>query len=326
MHQLRQNRTCWPIWEPAGTPPPAWPGWPEGKRFALVLTHDVELNYGVSRCGQLANLEEERGFRSAFAFVPRRYKTPETLRHTLTKRGFEVMVHGLYHDGKEYHSRKVFEQRRAAINDFLTRWDTRGFASPSTHHNLPWISELNIDYDISTYDTDPFEPHPCGTGRIFPYWVQSPTGEGHGFVEMPYTLPQDFTLFILMREQTNEIWRKKLDWIAQKGGMALVKTHPDYMAFHEADKRRDRFPVDFYTEFLDYARARYGKEVWSALPSEVARYWRSLCFTDAGVSNVIPPRETLCTTCRQALIAGWLNHYQPNSSQVRPPQETQVHR
>ena len=52
-----------------------------------------------------------------------------------------------------------------------------------------------------------------------------------GYVELPYTLPQDSTLFLLLREKTNGIWKTKLDWIAQHGGMALLNTHPDYMRF-----------------------------------------------------------------------------------------------
>jgi len=33
-----------------------------------------------------------------------------------------------------------------------------GFSLPSMHHNLEWIGELDIEYDASTFDTDPFEP------------------------------------------------------------------------------------------------------------------------------------------------------------------------
>src|SRR6516164_8618023 len=38
-----------------------------------------------------------------------------------------------------------------------------------------------------------------------------------GYVELPYTLPQDSTLFILLGEKTTNIWQRKLDWIAQHG-------------------------------------------------------------------------------------------------------------
>ena len=30
---------------------------------------------------------------------------------------------------------------------------------------------LNIAYDASTFDTDPFEPQPDGVNTIFPFWV-----------------------------------------------------------------------------------------------------------------------------------------------------------
>ena len=68
------------------------------------------------------------------------------------------------------------------------------------YHNLDWTQSLNVTYDASTFDTDPFEPHPDGLGTIFPKWI-SANGTGKGYVELPYTLPQDFTLFVLMREE-----------------------------------------------------------------------------------------------------------------------------
>ncbi|HUH66686.1 MAG TPA: hypothetical protein VLZ07_09635, partial [Syntrophales bacterium] len=40
----------WPIDEQASHPPQGWTGWPDGKRFALVLTHDVETVKGMRRC------------------------------------------------------------------------------------------------------------------------------------------------------------------------------------------------------------------------------------------------------------------------------------
>jgi hypothetical protein len=304
---VQQNQHCWPTWKAAGVQPPSWPGWPGGKRFALVLTHDVETGVGVSRCEALASLEKNRGFRSAFAFVPLRYQTPERLRRILVDEGFEIMVHGLYHDGKDFRDRQTFEKRRGPMNDFLRSWETRGFATPSMLHDLSWISELDVDYAISTYDIDPFEVQSCQFGRIFPFWVQPPGGERDGFVELPYTLPQDFTMFVLLREKSNAIWRQKLDWIADKGGMALIKTHPDYMSFDASDKQADRYPVDLYTDFLDYVRERYGNEVWLARPSEAARFWREIRVE--GARNVLATQGALCPICCRARAEGYFRDY-----------------
>lgn len=303
-----QARGQWPIGEQLSTPPPGWPGWPDGKKFALVLTHDVELDYGVSQCDRLAALEEERGFRSTFAFVPQRYRTPDRLRQGLVERGFSIMVHDLNHDGKLFLTREIFEQRKPLIDDFLASWNTRGFASGAALHNLSWISELDIDYSISTYDWDPFEPQGCSLGRIFPLWVQDPKSE-RGFVELPYSLCQDFTLFILLGEQTTQLWREKLDWIAQHGGMALIKTHPDYMFFQQDQRAADRYPARLYAEFLDYVNANYRDVAWLAKPSEVASYWRELGGLHSTNAPEIPSRETFCTTCRQAYNESWLQQY-----------------
>ena len=95
-------RNCWPIDKNACTPPVGWTGWPDQKRFALVLTHDVETEKGHNRCKELMMFEKKMGFRSSFNFVPRDYNVSPELRNYLTINGFEVGVHGLKHDGSLY--------------------------------------------------------------------------------------------------------------------------------------------------------------------------------------------------------------------------------
>src|SRR3569832_266715 len=62
----------WPIDPKSGTMPPNWPGWPDGKKFAFVLTHDVEGSKGYERVERLMAVEQKHGFRSVFNFVPER--------------------------------------------------------------------------------------------------------------------------------------------------------------------------------------------------------------------------------------------------------------
>ena len=208
----------------------SWSGWPEGKEFALVLTHDVERERGVEKCLQLAALEEELGFRSSFNFVPKGYKDSPDLRGELVRRGFEVGVHGLFHDGRLFESKREFQRRAPHINAYLADWNAVGFRAPTMQRRFEWMHVLNIEYDTSSFDTDPFEPQPDGAGTIFPFFVTHPSSQRR-FVELPYTLPQDFLLFVLMRRQNIDIWKAKLAWIVKVGGMALLDTHPDYMYF-----------------------------------------------------------------------------------------------
>lgn len=262
----------WPIDPAAGSTPPQWPGWPHGKRFAFILTHDVEGARGAMRVESLMEVEERHGFRSCFNFVPKGgYEVNEELRTNLDRRGFEVGVHGLTHDGKLYRSKRAFASKAVHIRRVLEDWNACGFRSPLMQHRLAWLHQIRCEYDSSTFDTDPFEPQPDGVGTIFPFWVQGIDSDG--FVELPYTLVQDFTLFKVLQEQGIEIWKKKLDWIAEHGGMALLNTHPDYMCFG-GEEARDEYPVSQYEELLRYVREKYEGEYWAAQPREVARYYR----------------------------------------------------
>lgn len=261
----------WPIDPQSGAKPPGWPGWPEGKQFAVILTHDVEGTKGLSRVPRLMDLEVRHGFRSSFNFVPEgEYSVPADLPASLIQQGFEVGVHGLEHDGKLYASKREFAAKAKRIQKYLLEWKARGFRSPLMQHKLSWLHMLGVEYDASTFDTDPFEPEPDGVGTIFPFWVPGPNGSG--FVELPYTLPQDFTLFVVLREPTIEVWKKKLDWVAERGGMALLNTHPDYMCFNGAQSK-DEFPVRLYEEFLSYLREKYEGKYWSVNPREVSQFY-----------------------------------------------------
>jgi glycosyltransferase involved in cell wall biosynthesis len=263
----------WPIDPKAGVTPPNWPGWPGDKNFALVLSHDVEGKKGLSRVEKLMELELKYGFRSCFNFVPEgEYRVPTALREKLISAGFEVGLHGLEHDGKLYASRQKFANKATRIRAYARQWHADGFRSPLMQHRLGWLHALNMEYDASTFDTDPFEPEPDGVGTVFPFWVRPI--QGKGYVELPYTLVQDFTLFVVLRNKTIDIWKKKLDWIVEQRGMALLNTHPDYMAF-EDKVERDEYPAARYEEFLKYVRSKYDDSAWAVLPRQVSRHYTS---------------------------------------------------
>ena len=91
------------------------------------------------------------------------------------------------------------------------------------------------------------------------------------YVELPYTLPQDSTLFLLLGEDTPDIWKRKLDWVAERGGMALINVHPDYLCFDQSSNSRV-YPARLYAEFLDYAKSKHGGRYWHALPRDIAKF------------------------------------------------------
>jgi hypothetical protein len=231
--------------------------WPDDSKCAFVLTHDIETGDGQAFVREIADLEESLGFRSSFNFVPERYPLDLELMQELRERDFEIGVHGLKHDGKLFRSRETFMQRVGRINDYLNEFQAVGFRAPLMHRNPDWMQALEIEYDLSFFDTDPYEPMPGGCMSIWPFRI------GH-FIELPYTLVQDSTLRMVLNEDTPRLWLEKLDFLEHYRGMALVNTHPDYL--------KEPVLLKIYTDFLKTVKEK--RAYWHALPREVARWWR----------------------------------------------------
>ena len=134
------------------------------------------------------------------------------------------------------------------------------------------MQTLEIDYDLSFFDTDPYEPLPGGTMSIWPFMM------GH-FVELPYTLSQDHTLMVTLAEQTPRMWLEKVEFIRKYHGLALVNTHPDYL-------RNPKF-LSIYETFLKSMSER--RDYWHALPKDAANWWRTR--TSIKISNGIISKD-----------------------------------
>jgi peptidoglycan/xylan/chitin deacetylase (PgdA/CDA1 family) len=232
--------------------------WPQGKKYAFILTHDIETADGQRLAPVLADMEEALGFHSMFNFVPEVYPLDLGLIRELQGRGFEIGVHGLKHDNTLFDSYDLFTQRSARINQYLDKFQARGFRAPLTIRNPEWMQLLDMEYDLSFFDTDPYEPIPGGVMSIWPFTIGR-------FMELPYTLPQDSTLFKIMGETSPRMWFEKIDFIERYHGMALGIVHPDYSG--EGKTR------EIYRLFLNAMRERTG--YWHALPQEVASWWKN---------------------------------------------------
>jgi len=225
---LPQAGDGWDTDKLATQPPEGWAGWPEGRKFALVLTHDVISAQGYARCHKLAQLEDSLGFRSCFNFFPEKYPVSEQLWATLGIRGCEVGMYGMPHD--------------------------KGGLRPDE------------------YAADFMGQQQKHAATIFPFLIGDGT-QGGGCIKLPRTLPSDYQLFVEHRAKSLEAWKKRLDWIAAHGGMALLEVHPDYMRFDGDQSRDDEYPAAFYEEFLDYVRSTWQGQYWNCLPRDIVRFW-----------------------------------------------------
>jgi hypothetical protein len=241
----------------AGRPVPWLAPWPNGHRWSVVLTHDVETRVGLNRIEALRAVEREDGFRSAWNFVALDYEVADDVRRRLADDGCEVGVHGLRHDGKDLASMRSIRRRLPTIRAYAERWGAVGFRAPATRRRWEWMPLLGFDYDSSYADTDPYEPQPGGCCSALPFMNSS-------MVELPITLPQDHTLFAILQHEDARLWIEKAEHLRRDGGMALVLTHPDYVG--------DRRVVEGYRALLQSIRD--DPTAWRALPGEVSEWWR----------------------------------------------------
>jgi hypothetical protein len=212
---------------------------------------------GLGAVDPIVALERELGMRSAWNIVPLRYRVDEDVIRALADDGFEIGVRGLRHDGKDLESLARVQERLPAIREAADRWGAVGFRSPATLRDWKLMPLLGFDYDSSYPDTDPFEPQGGGCCTWLPYF----NGE---MVELPLTMAQDHTLFVILRESDEALWVRKAELLRERGGMALVDTHPDYLI--------DDGIRAAYERLLQ----RYAADVtaWKALPREVSAWWR----------------------------------------------------
>jgi peptidoglycan/xylan/chitin deacetylase (PgdA/CDA1 family) len=233
--------------------------WPRHYRAAITLTHDVEGQEGLRLALGIADLEEELGFRSSFN-LGGWYRPDPGLVRELTRRGFEIGVHGLRHDRSLFANRASFEAQQRPLRDLIKQLGAVGFRSPATHRVFEWIGELPVDYDCSMPHSDPFEPQPGGCCSVWPFFIGP-------VVELPYTLPQDHTLFTLLGHRTPDLWIEQATRIEKDYGLIECLTHPDRGYLGNARER------GMYAEFLRSMAER--PHVWRALPRDVAKWWRS---------------------------------------------------
>jgi len=170
---------------------------------------------------------------------------------------FEVGVHGLYHDGRDLSSLNGLRDRLPAIHAVAKRWGAVGFRSPASHRRWEWMPLLQFDYDSSYPDTDPFEPQRGGCCSWWPFFNSN-------LVELPLTMPHDHTLFVILGQRDEALWIEKAEALRERGGMALIVTHPDYLIEGPGRAAYDRLLALYAGD----------SEAWKPLPAELAAWWR----------------------------------------------------
>ena len=235
--------------------------WPDGARSCTAITHDVETATGLDFCTRLMDLDDSCGVKSAFQIVPeQRYRTPRLLLESMKRRGFEVNIHDLNHDGLLFSNKKQFLRRAERINSYARQFGARGFRSAILYRNIDWFDALNFSYDMSIPNVGHLEAQRGGCCTVLPYFIGN-------LLELPVTTTQDYSLFHILKEYSSRLWKEQISLIRKKHGLITFIIHPDYVRAHKAR--------EVYMELLRHlADLRSRAETWIALPGEIADWWR----------------------------------------------------
>ncbi len=236
--------------------------WPEGAPNCLILTHDVETSAGRDLTPQLMDLDESCHLRASFQVIPeKRYEVPDEYVQEIWNRGFEFNIHDLNHDGRLYSARDQFLSRAAKINEYVRRYNAKGFRAGIMYRNLDWYDAYDFSYDMSVPNVGHLDPQRGGCCTVFPFFVGK-------VLELPLTTTQDYSLFHILNHYSIDLWKKQLDLIRQRNGLMSFLAHPDYLISARTRK--------VYESLLDYLRQMVSDEkIWHALPREVDQWWRS---------------------------------------------------
>ncbi|MGY5859846.1 MAG: hypothetical protein RTU63_10790 [Candidatus Thorarchaeota archaeon] len=218
------------------------------KDFGVVMSHDVDTREGYEfGLSKFVEIEKQEDIVSTFNIVPNSpaYDLDPDLVTSLVRDGFDIGMHGLHHDGKfaflsdDEQRVRIFESAKRAKELNLS---SIGYRAPWLHRTkkmVRYLTEAGFEWDSSFPDTDDSTPGYAVTGSrtVFPFyplyrdgetWKQSP------MLEIPVSMPQDWSLiyyYKLSEESILRVWKKKIEYIKSKGGVAVFIIHPDQEDF-----------------------------------------------------------------------------------------------
>jgi hypothetical protein len=236
--------------------------WPRGAQACVLMTHDVESEAGRDSCIGLMDLDDAFEIKASFHFVPEgRYTLSPNFLETVRGRGFEVAIHDLNHDGRLFDDKDEFLRRVTKINSYGAQYGAKGFRAGVLYRRAEWLDALNFSFDSSIPNVAHLDPQRGGCCTVTPFFI------GH-ILELPVTTIQDYVLFHLLDDPSIDIWKRQIELIIEKHGLANFIVHPDYVIDPETRS--------VYQYLLDHLReVREGQHVWFGLPAEVDSWWRT---------------------------------------------------
>lgn len=244
------------------------PLWPEGKKFAFCVTHDLESNDGFKDAGRLVNIDKASGFKACWNVVIELIESHRECIDKLRAAGCEIGCHGYNHDNKlAFLPEEKMRARLEKCANYINQYQMKGFRSPSLLRSPELMRQLAayFEFDSSYPDTDLFSEtgERNGCCEIRPFFI-------NGILELPITMPMDSSMLFMgyNHEEMFNIWLRKLDWLKQRNGMALVNLH-----CHRPFSLKSKV-YDAYARLLEVVAK--DKDCWRASCGDIAAHWRKI--------------------------------------------------
>lgn len=240
--------------------------WPNGKKFAVCLTHDLETGAAFSTIEKFRKIERKYGFVSTWNIVAKKYDIDFAKLQQLEKEGCEVALHGYNHNGKTpYLSKEKMKQRLTEAISKFKGFKILSFRSPQLQRSEKFLKCLSEYFicDSSIPDTDIKSAFAMRSGccSVFPFMINN-------MVELPLTMPQDFRMIFSLKYSDADyfaLWKEKVDYIKSLGGFVNVLTHADpYISGN--DKK-----LAIYEKILKHISK--SKNYYSGTMFEIGKWW-----------------------------------------------------
>ncbi len=233
----------------------------------VVLSQgEYDIKAGVPR---ILRLLKKHGLKAAF-FVPGEVaeKYPETVK-SIVREGHEIGHHGYAHRNMANctlaEEKEDLEKGFNALRDIAGQRPVgyRAAATDMSTNTLDLLTEYGLTYDSTMMDSD------------LPYVIKTKAG---AIVELPmkwllddwvhfgfnYFPPLEYQSGVSSHRKVLEIWADEFSAVHQEGLYYMLVMHPQLIGVPSRAMMLDN---------LISGMKRFGKEVWFATPSEVARYW-----------------------------------------------------
>ncbi len=236
-------------------------------RAALIITHDVDSAEERSLIEPIRGLERASGLSSAWGFVPAVSWPADALATALLEEGCEIYCHDIAHNARlPYQSRE--DMRRQFDGVFAASPWAQGSVRAFRSGQLLMTAQLfdvvaeYFRIDMSIPDAEAGGPYGGirGCRTVFPFQLR-------GILEIPLSLPQDALLLHvngLSADAILDLWRLKLDYIVQMGGVAVLNAHPRWIG------REGSAMYSAYARFLTGAAGL--PDLVIATPTQVERW------------------------------------------------------